>query len=85
LIVISVLINPIGRKADLRCGDDPIAQQRWKPTLGADEGRGSFCAAARRHRAKAVNRYDSPVEALTHLDRDHCDLKCLTQNVLGEI
>ncbi|MGO4853356.1 hypothetical protein [Phaeovulum sp. W22_SRMD_FR3] len=74
-----------GREAEVRGRDDPIAQQRWKPTFGADEGRGSFCAAARRHRATAVNRYDSLVEALTHLDRDHYDLKSLPQNVLGKI
>ena len=73
-----------GRGADRRCGDDPITQHRWKPTFGADEGRGSFCAAARRHRAKAVKRNETLVEAMTHLDRDHYDLKSLTQNVLGE-
>lgn len=41
-----------GRGADFRCSDDPIAQQRWTPTLSADQDRGLFCIAARRHRAQ---------------------------------
>ena len=41
-----------GRIPDFRCSDDPIAQQRWTPTLSADQDRGFFCIAARRHRAQ---------------------------------
>lgn len=38
---------------DIRCGGDPITHKRWKPTFGADQGRGLFCIAARPLRAQS--------------------------------